>query len=86
MDTLSQDGIRLMERIGAWEKYGKDGWGPHGNGSMFVTSKQKQKHTTNAKSKMQSYYYPELEQQVDEFYQEDYDNSLFGFVKAKVTS
>jgi hypothetical protein len=27
-----------------------------------------------------------LEQQVDEFYQEDYDNSLFGFVKAKVTS
>lgn len=87
MDKMSEDGIRLMERIGAWEAYGKDGWGPHGNESMFATtSKNKQTHTTNAKSKMQTYYYPELEQKVEEFYKDDYDHSLFGFVKTNVTS
>lgn len=86
METLAEDGIRLMERIGAWERYGKDGWGPHGNMSMFVTSNQKQSHTTDAKSKMQSYYYAELEEQVEEFYSQDYENPLFDFVKTKVTS
>jgi hypothetical protein len=87
LDTMAQDGERLLRQIGAWEQYGGTGWGPHSNSSMFDKTAQKtQSHLTDSKSKVQTYYNPTLERQVEQFYHEDYDNPLFGFPKTKLTS
>lgn len=34
-DNVARDAQALLERIGAWEEFGKDGWGLLGNESIF---------------------------------------------------
>eukprot|EP00980_Cylindrotheca_fusiformis_P010053 scaffold2220_cov75-Cylindrotheca_fusiformis.AAC.8 len=85
MKHLRQDGEDLLKRIGAWEKYGKSGWGPDGTSSMFDRkTKTGQSHTTDAKSKVWQYYTPEVEKLVEQHYDEDY--RLFHFPKIVLTS
>ena len=46
MGAIQTDVQALLERIGAWDKYGKSGWGPFGNESIFA-SRSDSSHSTN---------------------------------------
>ena len=46
MESLQQDAKALLHRIGAWEKFGRDGWGLYGNESIFA-SKSGVDHANN---------------------------------------
>ena len=75
----------LLERIGAWDKYGASGWGSEGNSSMFGSQGLGGEHTTWSQYKHWQWYTPESEKQVEEFYRADYANPLFGFTKDCLT-
>lgn len=70
METVEQDAKQLLERIGAWHAYGASGWGVNGTQSLFHAVGVQ--HATDAKMKLQSYYTPDLERQVDHYCYMDY--------------
>lgn len=80
MDTLAADAERLLQRVGAWEKFGSNGWGASGNQAIFSTKPGDpgSLHATQAKDKLRLYFTPELEHDIDEFYASDYANSVLG--------
>jgi hypothetical protein len=80
METAESDARKLLERIGAWEEYGRTGWGKYGNESLFAR-KQTSGHATGASSKLASYYTPELEKLVDTRYTNDYEIHQLGLIK-----
>ncbi|CAB9517487.1 carbohydrate [Seminavis robusta] len=82
LETVQQDAKRLLRKIGAWEQYGKNGWGKNETSAIFESADGTH-HANNAKSKLQEYLYPELEQEVEEFYEDDYNNKLFNFTISK---
>jgi len=50
VESASTDAKMLLKKIGAWEKYGKIGWGAKGNKSIFESSSEAAlSHTTGAK-------------------------------------
>ena len=86
MGTLEQDAKRLLEKIGAWDEYGASGWGFYGNESIFA-SKSMVAHKTSEQDALETssltilidpwdrlarYYTPEIEQQVEQHYANDY--------------
>ena len=71
-DALESDTRKLLEKIGAWDKYGSNGW--NGNGSIF--SRNEAHHKTSAGDKISRYYTAELEETVRRFYGADYDNPV----------
>ena len=76
-ETLVDDTRRLLIQLrggneSAWDKYGKSGWGKHGNESIFASNSVT--HATSAKQKMQQYYTPKLENMVKELYHADYES------------
>lgn len=73
METLQDDARKLLQKINAWEKYGKSGWGPSNSLEIFA-GKDGRHHAQNAKNKVQDFYYPELEHTVEKFYESDYKN------------
>eukprot|EP00980_Cylindrotheca_fusiformis_P014594 scaffold3955_cov160-Cylindrotheca_fusiformis.AAC.14 len=86
LETMAEDGERLLRKIGAWDLYGSSGWGPYGNASMFDRLSQKsQNHFTGSESKAKNLYSPALERQVEQFYFEDYASPIFGFQKSNLT-
>lgn len=78
-ERLSEDGPKLLRRIGAWEKYGKSGWGKYGNSSLFQTSAVDQNHVTGSMNKTREWYTPGLERQVEKYYEDDYSNPWLGY-------
>jgi hypothetical protein len=85
MENMKEDTKRLLDQIGAWEKWGATGWGPDGNKSILESSEYSQSHTTNADSKIFQWYTPESERMVEAFYAVDYKNPLFGFTATNLT-
>jgi hypothetical protein len=69
-ENAAMDARLLLERIGAWEQYGKSGWGKSGNESIFVSS-----HPP-AEYKYIPFFSPalslDLERQIEEVYSSDY--------------
>ena len=87
METIAHDAEQLLRRVGAWEDYGQSGWGPTGNASMFAATEHDstgRQHATHAVEKLRLYYTPELEQLVDEFYAEDYQNPILGLSRTTI--
>lgn len=81
-EKLNVDGPRLLQQIGAWEEYGKTGWGKYGNLTLFQrTSASGQSHTTGSKYKVWQWLTPGLERQIEDFYAADYDHPQFEFQK-----
>jgi len=71
IENLEDDARELLQRIGAWEKYGKTGWGPQGTSPVFhrdlppeeeqaeeheLAAKEGRGHETNAHSNLVGYY------------------------------
>jgi Sulfotransferase family len=85
METMNEDTKRLLQRIGAWEKWGATGWGPHGNASILSLSQNNQSHTTGATFKTNQWYTPERERMVEKFYAVDYGHPAFQFTIQNLT-
>jgi Sulfotransferase family len=86
METLQEDAELLLKQIGAWEIYGKTGWGAKGDEFMFQAKAGGvgRHHATNAKTQLQSYMTPEIEAAVDEYYAEDYASSVMNLTKLDI--
>jgi hypothetical protein len=81
MDHLGRDAERLLKRVKAWKKYGKSGWGRYGNESIFMSSDGVE-HATDAGQRVDLYITsPELEEQIDEYYAEDYSSPWLNLTK-----
>jgi Sulfotransferase family len=80
MDTIQVDAKRLLIKLNAWQRFGLSGWGNDQTSSIF-DSGDGMLHANNAKTKLQEYLHPELEQELGSFYEEDYQNPLFKFTK-----
>jgi hypothetical protein len=82
-NRLQDDAERLLRKVGAWEKYGANGWGSDGNLPVFARSVEPNVHSTGAKNKAAQWYTPELEKRVEESYVKDYEN--FGNIFKNIT-
>ncbi len=81
-ESIETDAKRLLEKIGAWEEFGKSGWGKNSQEPIFRKgTNQWQTHTTDSTEKYDMFFTPELERKVEEFYATDYENSKLGFQK-----
>lgn len=81
LETAARDAKSLLKRVGAWEHYGKHGWGPTNNESIFETHHHnKNRHSPE---KLWTYLTPELELKIEYVYHNDYTNPLFQFSKGK---
>jgi Sulfotransferase family len=85
MENMKEDTRRLLEKIGAWDKWGATGWGADGKSSIVELSEFSQSHTTGASSKIYQWYTPERERLVESFYSMDYSNPLFNFKLTNLT-
>ena len=79
LETAEEDAKRLLQRIGAWEAYGKSGWGKHGNTSIFENPADAGDHATWSRWSVWKWYTQALERKVEDFYHEDYSSSMFNF-------
>jgi len=80
MEDLEQDARQLLQRVGAWEEYGRTGWGEDGQQAIFATkgsSGSAQEHATRAEKRMRQYYTPDIERGIELRYRDDYQNPLF---------
>lgn len=86
METMDRDAQRLLKRIGAWDEYGKTGWGKNGNSSMVEKSgSNRQSHTTGANNRILQWFTPERERLIESFYAKDYENPIFNFSVKNLT-
>jgi hypothetical protein len=87
-ETAASDARRLLERIGAWEKYGRSGWGLYGNESIFEsTSNVKHKTSKNSQeshARLAAYYTPELEVMVESRLADDYAIPRYNLPSQKI--
>ena len=70
VENIFEDTKELLQRLGAWEEYGKTGWG--GTGEIFKGSVHKS-HVTNADDKMNQYYTPQLKERVRKILHKDFE-------------
>jgi hypothetical protein len=83
MESVADDAKRLLMSVGAWDQFGKSGWGQHGNVSIFGTKAggAGRKHATHARERLRQYYTPTLERNVDFYYASDYANPVLNFTE-----
>jgi hypothetical protein len=86
MESLGVDSEHLLKKIGAWEKYGKTGWGETKKEHIFQAKAggAGRHHATGAHTKLKSYLTPELEIAIDKYYVEDYNNVIMNLTKIKL--
>jgi hypothetical protein len=89
MGNIQMDVKALLETIGAWDDYGKSGWGPFGNESIFA-SRSDSSHSTSKSAHdswtnlLPKYYTAELEAAVEKRFDSDYSIAEFGLPKRKI--
>jgi len=90
-ESMQADAERLLRRIGAWDRFGKTGWGESGTAPIFDSSASDGRpHATAAKERYKSQYVAEdaegdneegrngLFGVVTEYYRDDYDHPILG--------
>jgi hypothetical protein len=77
-EHAQQDAKQLLQRIGAWDEYGRNGWGS-GDQSIFHDAQ------VMSQNMVQDYFSPELERKADAIYDVDYGNPVLSF-RRSVTS
>ena len=82
LSNAEEDTRKLLQKIGAWEEYGKTGWGKSKNLPIFAANTSP--HTTGAHSSVQKYYTAETERLVEKVYAEDIAFPLFNFSNPKI--
>jgi hypothetical protein len=89
MESLTVDSERLLRKIGAWEAYGRSGWGSGGNQSIFTDGAgetEARRHATKANERLRQFYTPELETKLDARFEEDYENAVFQIPRQRILS
>jgi len=83
VENAANDAKRLLERVGAWEKYGATGWGVNGTATIFADHgwAGAGAHATWASAHVWKWYTPEIESQVEAFFRGDYENPLFNYTQ-----
>jgi hypothetical protein len=76
-ENIKKDALRLLEQIGAWEEYGKSGWGLDGNEAIFNANGP----AMNVTGKLMTSYSRKSERLVEHIYKKDYSNALFNFTE-----
>lgn len=84
-ESQQEDAKQLLKKVGAWNEYGKSGWGASGELEIFQKASNTQNHATNSKSQAARWLTPELERRIELYYEVDYVNPKFGFVKSNLT-
>lgn len=84
VETAAHDAKLLLKHIGAWEQYGKSGWGPSGTESIFEEIATNEETTSKAE-RWVKYYTPEIEKEVEERFAKDYAIPELGFKMNKIT-
>ena len=84
LETAEEDTRCLLERIGAWEEFGRFGWGKNGNSSIFENPADAGGHATHSRWEVWKWYNQAAERQVESFYKQDYDNALFNFTRTRL--
>lgn len=76
---------KLLKRIGAWDQYGKSGWGEGGKRAVFQSkgTAGAGEHATYSQWKVWQWFTPEIEEKIEAFYRADYENPLFGYESGK---
>jgi len=72
--NIQNDTRRLLQRIGAWEEFGSNGWGINGTEQIFGATKTA--HATGSEKLYKDYYTKDIERLVEERYREDYMNEV----------
>jgi len=85
MENINEDTEKLLKRVGAWEEYGENGWGPNRDKSINQASGGSQSHKTGSSSKVYKWFTPEKERLVENFYIDDYENPSFNFTITNLT-
>ena len=88
VETLESDAKKLLKSIGAWEEYGKSGWGLDGSEPIYK-SRDSVHHATskegaNAWSRLSKFYTPDLERKVEARYAVDYEIARFRLQRGKI--
>ena len=78
LETAPQDAQRLLQHIGAWDTYGKSGWGQSQNDAIFVSTDMVQ-HKANANLKHQQYFTNETIKLFQALYEDDLNNPLLQY-------
>jgi hypothetical protein len=84
MENVADDAKKLLKSVGAWDQFGKSGWGQHGNVSIFGTKAggAGRNHATNARERLRVHYNTaKLVRNVDFYYASDYANPVLNFTK-----
>lgn len=83
IETAAADAESLLKKIGAWDEFGKTGWGRHHNKKIFATADiaTTEAHYTWSNKEVWKWYTPAIEQQVERKYRGDYENPLFDFTQ-----
>jgi hypothetical protein len=88
LESAEEDARELLKRVGAWEEFGKTGWGVHHNESIFQSTSAVRHSTSNgtmeSKSRLPLYYTPELEAEIEERLSQDYLIPELGLQKKKI--
>ncbi|KAL3921940.1 MAG: hypothetical protein SGILL_002479 [Bacillariaceae sp.] len=78
MDNLHEDAKNLLERVGAWNEFGSNGWGKYQNMSMFERARSDSTNT-HSKDRVAQFYTPELKKKALEYLKGDYENEWLNF-------
>ena len=83
-DTLEDDSVRLLKRIGAYEEFGANGWGKYSNESIFHSTGTV-KHASGKTARLLSQFYtPELEVEIEQRFANDYLIPQYNLTKRKI--
>lgn len=78
-ENRMEDTHALLKQIGAFEEFGKSGWGSSENKSLAIFETNLAGHKTGSAEKMKQYYNPSLQKRVFRHYWRDYKFELFNF-------
>ena len=81
MDNLQGDAKALLEQVGAWDEFGRTGWGPDSTDPIFGSDSTNivRNHSHAASEKMIAYYggnSHDLYHRVTEYYRRDYNHEV----------
>ncbi|KAL3940174.1 MAG: hypothetical protein SGARI_001092 [Bacillariaceae sp.] len=80
IENAPADSQKLLEKIGAWDEIGKTGWGESGADRIFSQDDQ----AFDSVVASLSFYTPQVDKKIEEFYKADYESSYLNFSNRKV--
>ena len=78
-EQAQRDAKALLKRIGAWDEYGRTGWGTSGGDAIFAEKSNPEMIQASEITKMYPRYYKgDKEKIADNFHRQDYENAYLG--------